>query len=811
MVGSPSPNRQKPPDDPPAAPDRGPIWDFTRRSGRYGRPVPSDADIELEFYETFFLEKGLEPYPVQEQAIGRIFGGQDVLVTVPTGTGKTLVAKGALLRALRSGRRAIYTTPLRALTEEKFRELQTDFGEDQVGFATGDYRVNPDAPIQVLVAEILWNRIYGDQATRPADVVVMDEGHYFNDPERGYVWEQSIIGLHPDCQLVILSATVGYPQQFCNWVYSTRKRSMALVEGTERRVPLFHEFREDYLIDTVKGLYRNEDVPALIFSFGRRLCFERARLLKSCPKFVTKEEQQEIERRLEPVLLPNGMGPEFRRLLTHGIGVHHAGVLPAYRRLVEELTSDRLLKFVVTTETIAAGINLPAKRCVFPSLKKVIRKTPRLLTPAEYHQMAGRAGRPQFDEEGIAITLAPEDVVQNARKEIKDLQKKSSMKVDEEKIKKKWYSKARADAKARGDVTWDREDHTRLVEGQPAPLQSRSKVTAEQILAIGLPNLEEESLPGLAAVETGAAEQTGVPAAGEGTGSGTLGGTSPDDSAGDSGAPAEPAAARAGPVALRGGVEPRASEPPPVARAYESAPGTRRLDILSVIDNLLLGDAQKREAHKQLAMITRNLQAVGVLDSSGRQVGGEVIGKIRGLDGVFVHHVLTHAELDEASTRELLEFLVDHDAIQRIFDRKEREARRQWILERLRILRRENPHVTFEDVEEMYEEEHPRELTSMELLHRDFESRIPHPELHGGKRAKRIWAEIEDDDLTFTDYVDRHQLDDEEGSLFTYLARVMRAAKMLDEATGQPHFATVESAIRHKLAAIDERVLEGVW
>ncbi|NJK88252.1 MAG: hypothetical protein HC923_01905 [Myxococcales bacterium] len=166
-----------------------------------------------------------------------------------------------------------------------------------MGFATGDYRVNPEGAIQVLVAEILWNRIYADQATRPADVVVMDEGHYFNDPERGYVWEQSIIGLHPESQLVILSATIGYPEQFCQWVHVTRKRPMALVRGAERRVPLHHEFREDYLVETVKKLYAAGDYPALIFSFGRSLSFERARLLKSCPKFVTKDEQAEIERR----------------------------------------------------------------------------------------------------------------------------------------------------------------------------------------------------------------------------------------------------------------------------------------------------------------------------------------------------------------------------------------------------------------------------------------------------------------------------------------------------------------------------------
>ena len=193
--------------------------------------MASDADLELAFYDKFLLSRGLEPYPVQEQAISAIFAGKSVLVTVPTGTGKTLMAKAALFRALGKGERAIYTTPLRALTEEKYRELCADFGDENVGFATGDYKVNREAPIQVEVAEILWNRIVADKHVAPAEIVVMDEGHYFNDPERGYVWEQSMIGLDPRVQLVILSATVGHPDSSatgsrsrgaCRWRSSSR-------------------------------------------------------------------------------------------------------------------------------------------------------------------------------------------------------------------------------------------------------------------------------------------------------------------------------------------------------------------------------------------------------------------------------------------------------------------------------------------------------------------------------------------------------------------------------------------------------------
>ena len=249
------------------------------------------------------------------------------------------------------------------------------------------------------------------------------------------------------------------------------------------------------MIEVVKELFAEGEYPAIVFSFSRNGCFDWARLLRSCPRFVTKEEQEEIKKRYEGVLLETGLGPALEKLLLHGIGVHHSGILPAYRRLVEELTVERLLKFIVTTETIAAGINLPAKRVIFPSLRKFIRGKARLLYPAEYHQMAGRAGRPQFDKEGIAITLAPEEVVQEFRKEIRDLKKKG-VTPDEARIKKKYYSRAKTDARSKNDVTWDQEIYQKLVDGEPAALTSKTRITAEQILAIGLPDLVEEALPG---------------------------------------------------------------------------------------------------------------------------------------------------------------------------------------------------------------------------------------------------------------------------------------------------------------------------
>src|SRR5688572_6681587 len=713
------------------------------------------GDIELSFYEKFFFAPGLEPYPVQEQAFEHIFRGDSVLVTVPTGTGKTMMAKAAIHKALAAGQTAVYTTPLRALTEEKYRELCVDFGTDNVGFATGDYKVNPEGPVQVVVAEILWNRIIGDRVHAPADVVIMDEGHYFNDLERGYVWEQSIIGLDPRSQLVILSATVGEADRFCQWVYLCRRVPMALVQSFDRRVPLYHEYREQYLIDVVKELHGAGDTPAIIFGFSRDQCFERARLLKSCPRFTSDEERARIEAMAAEVLLDRGIARDLKPLLVHGIGIHHAGILPRYKALVERLTLERLCKFVVSTETISAGINLPAKRVVFPELRKFIQGKPRLLLSAEYHQMSGRAGRPQFDKEGIALTLAPEEVVQELRKEIKDA-KKGGYTVDEAKLKKGIYSRAKAEATKAQDVTWDADAHARLVAGQPAPLRSQTKVTAEQVLAIGLPDLAVETLPG--AVE------------------------------------GDPAAAPAAPV-----------EP--------ELPACMNLNIVTVIDHLLLPDKDRHLAQKRLAQVTANMKALGIIDEHGRQVAGQIVGKLRGIDGLFVYYCLMNRDLQFEDCRALCEYLLDHDVIQRKLSREADEKKREWIKNRLRERRREEDgsQVSWEDVEAEYEAAFPRELTPLEILHNEFLGKVPHPELHGGKVAKQIWKTMETEDLGFMDFIERNGLETEEGSLFSYLARVMKIARMLHDATGIPEFADVDQSVRRKLSAIDERVLNEKW
>lgn len=707
--------------------------------------MPSDGELELSFYEKFLWSRGLEPYPVQEQALAHIFAGTSVLVTVPTGTGKTLMAKAALHAALGRGHRAIYTTPLRALTEEKYRELSADFGEHNVGFATGDYKVNRDAPIQVEVAEILWNRIVADKHVSPAEIVVMDEGHYFNDPERGYVWEQSIIGLDPRTQLVVLSATVGHPEKFCHWVELTRRVTMALVDSRERKVPLVHEFREEMIIDTVRELAFSGDVPAIVFVFGREQCFEVARLLKSCRRFTTDEEKAKVEAMCDEALLPSGASKELRPLLTHGIGIHHAGILPRYKQLVEQLALERLIKFVVSTETIAAGINLPARTVVFPALRKFVKQAPRLVTAAEYHQMAGRAGRPQFDDRGLAITLAPEQIVSDLKKELKDAAKRAAY--DEAKVKKSVYNRARSDAQRKGDIVWTPEVHAELVRGEPAELRSKTKITAEQVLAIGLPDLTATKI------------------------------------ATDS-------------------VEAR------MAAAEASLPPSMRLDIVTVIENLLLEDRERVVLQKTLAQLVDNLKAIGVIDEHGKQISGQMIRDLQGMDGLFIYYVLFNHQLEYIELRELIEYLIDHDVIQRLLDRKGEDAKREWCRAKLRELREGNPHITWEDVEAEWDKEHPRPPTKVEVIHAELSAKVPHPELHGGKKPKNVWATLEDSGMGFLEFVERHSLEHEEGNLFSYLVRVMNFARKLGQASQLSEFEDMAERVQKLLARVDIRLID---
>ncbi|MBX3443421.1 MAG: DEAD/DEAH box helicase [Planctomyces sp.] len=367
------------------------------------------------------------PYPVQEEALLAWFTAPEgVLVCAPTGTGKTLIAEAALFEALHTGRTAYYTTPLIALTEQKFREFQEaavrwGFSADDIGLVTGNRRVNPQAKVLVVVAEILLNRLLHPEGFNfsEVDAVVMDEFHSFNDPERGVVWELSLALLPKHVRLLLLSATVGNAVDFVLWLDRAHGRKVELIQGQERKIPLSFEWVSDLLLSEYLELVAQGDgearrTPALIFCFNRNDCWSTAEQLKG-KALLVDGQQQKLAAELDQHDWKIGAGPKLRQLLMRGVGVHHAGLLPRYRRRVEDLFQQKLLSVCVCTETLAAGINLPARSVLMTTLIKGPPGKKTLVDPSTAHQIFGRAGRPQFDTRGHVIALAHEDDVRIAR------------------------------------------------------------------------------------------------------------------------------------------------------------------------------------------------------------------------------------------------------------------------------------------------------------------------------------------------------------------------------------------------------------
>jgi superfamily II DNA/RNA helicase len=367
------------------------------------------------------------PYPVQEQALFAWFESDEgVLVSAPTGMGKTLIAEGAAFEALATGKVVYYTTPLIALTEQKFQEMQVaaekwGFSRDDVGLVTGNRRVNPDAKVLVVVAEILLNRLLQPEAFDFSRVaaVVMDEFHSFSDMERGIVWEFSLSLLPKHVRLLLLSATVGNARQFLDWLQHCHSRRLELVQSAERKVPLSFQWVADKVLNELLEEIAQGDVdvrktPALVFCFNRDECWSTAEELKG-KSMLAEGQQKLLAEKLARHDWTKGAGPKLKQVLLRGVGVHHAGLLPRYRRIVEELFQQKLLTVCVCTETLSAGINLPARSVVLPSLMKGPPGKQKLIDASTAHQIFGRAGRPQFDTRGFVLAVPHEDDVKILR------------------------------------------------------------------------------------------------------------------------------------------------------------------------------------------------------------------------------------------------------------------------------------------------------------------------------------------------------------------------------------------------------------
>jgi len=426
------------------------------------------------------------PYPFQEQAILSWFEAEDgILICAPTGSGKTMIAETALYEALLTGRKAYYTTPLIALTEQKFRELQDSavrwgFSATDIGLVTGNRRENPDAPILVVVAEILLNRLLSPEEVSFDDVsaVVMDEFHSFNDPERGIVWELSLGLLPKHCRLLLISATVGNATDFVVWLSRQLGRRLRLLQSDERRVPLdFRWVADEMLPDQLEIMAQGDDearyTPALVFCFNRNECWSVAEQLKG-KRLLADGQQKLLQTEIDQIDWSIGAGGKLKQILLRGVGIHHAGLLPKYRRVIEKLFQKKLLSICVCTETLAAGINLPARSVVMVSLLKGPPGALKVIEASAAHQMFGRAGRPQFDSRGYVFAVAHEDDVRMFRWQQKYDEIPEDTK-DPMLLRAKKNLKKKMPRRRDGQQYWTERQFQGLRDAPPAKLASRGR------------------------------------------------------------------------------------------------------------------------------------------------------------------------------------------------------------------------------------------------------------------------------------------------------------------------------------------------
>lgn len=444
-----------------------------------------------EIWSKFLETVSFELYPVQEEALLAWFESDaGVLICAPTGMGKTLIAEAAVFEALHTRRRLYYTTPLIALTDQKYRELQDlveswGFAREDVGLITGNRRENPEALIRVVVAEILLNHLLAKDATLvdldQVGAVVMDEFHNFNDFDRGIVWELSLVMLPAHVRVMLLSATVGNPLEFAGWLRKEHTRKVEVVTSNERRVPLEFAWVEDKLLtEHLTAMVSADDdenrSPALVFAFNRDECWEVAERLKGLP-IVSTENKKQIETRLNERKddLAEGAGPKLRQMLLRGVGVHHAGVLPKHKEIVEDLFAKKLVPLVVCTETLAAGINLPARSVVLVTLLKGKRGEKKLIPASGAHQMFGRAGRPQFDTNGYVYALAHDDDIKinKWRKRYDQIDPRSK---DPGIMRARKALERKKPSRRRTEQYWSEGQFKQLIGAGPAKLFSRSMI-----------------------------------------------------------------------------------------------------------------------------------------------------------------------------------------------------------------------------------------------------------------------------------------------------------------------------------------------
>ncbi|HHU11460.1 MAG TPA: DUF3516 domain-containing protein [Intrasporangiaceae bacterium] len=434
--------------------------------------VSADPDALYGIFTDWAAAHGTALYPHQDEALLHLLSGSNVVLATPTGSGKSLVATAACFLALARDEVAFLTAPIKALVSEKFFDACRIFGADNVGMLTGDAAVNADAPIIVCTAEVLANIALreGDQAD--IGVVVMDEFHYYGEPDRGWAWQVPLLTL-PHAQFLLMSATLGDTAPLEEDLTRRTGRETALVAGASRPVPL--HFADALALtpitETIETLLDQDRAPVYIVHFTQRDAVERAQALLSL-RLVDSATKEQIRARIGAFRFTAGFGRTLSKLVRHGIGVHHAGMLPRYRRLVEQLAQDGLLQVICGTDTLGVGINVPIRTVLFSGLAKFDGSRQRILRAREFHQIAGRAGRAGYDTAGYVVVQAPEHVIDNARALAKA--------GDDPKKQRKVQRRKPPD----GFVSWSDQTYHRLVAAPPEPLRSRLRVDHSTILNV---------------------------------------------------------------------------------------------------------------------------------------------------------------------------------------------------------------------------------------------------------------------------------------------------------------------------------------
>lgn len=448
---------------------------MTRPRPRLIDRVPSERgaapDEILDRFLSWVADVGLEPYPAQEEAFLELISDRHVILGTPTGSGKSLVAALLHFRAMCEWQRSFYTSPTKALASEKFFWLCGEFGPENVGMLTGDASINPDSPIVCCTMEVLANMALRRGEETPAPYVIMDEFHYYADRARGMAWQLPLLAL-PKTLFLLMSATLGDTSGIARSVRERTGRELTEIHSDQRPVPLDFTYRETPLHETVEELLREEKAPIYIVHFTQREAAERAQALTSAP-ICTREERRLVADETSEFRFDSPYGKEFKRLIGAGVGVHHAGLLPKYRLLVEQLAQRGLLKVICGTDTLGVGVNIPIRTVLFSRLSKFDGRKVAVLKPREFKQIAGRAGRKGFDDRGSVVCQAPEHVIENRRIAAKSAAAGGRRR-----------KPGRKRSPPRDFVAWNEDTFQRLIHQPPEPLESRFSVSHGMMVQI---------------------------------------------------------------------------------------------------------------------------------------------------------------------------------------------------------------------------------------------------------------------------------------------------------------------------------------